>query len=159
MAYLVSHLWLLYLLSLILVGIAYAVIDISDLDAGDIILSAIYAVIPEIIALSGIYFLRKGYMIPAVIIAVLCCIAVAAAVLLFFVTTKSSTYAHIPSIVFDIITGVLCVSSCILCGVTFVGNTTQIILTSCCLCGMISVAYMVGYLTAFGKGICLQKGI
>ncbi|WP_455530190.1 hypothetical protein [Ruminococcus sp.] len=153
MTYLVSHLWLLYLLSLILAGIAYAVIDISDLEAGDIILSAIYAVIPELIALSGIYFLRKGYMIPAVIIAVLCCIAIAAAVLLFFVTTKSSTYAHIPSIITGIISGILGVVSCILCRISFAGNTTQIILTSCCLCGMISVAYMVGYLTAFGKGM------
>ena len=97
MTYLISHLWMLYLLSLILAGIAYAVIDISDLDAGDILLSAIYAVIPELIALSGIYFYRKRYMIPAVIVAVLCCIAVAAAVLLFFVTAKSSTYTHIPS--------------------------------------------------------------
>ncbi len=153
MTYLVSHLWLLYLLSLILAGIAYAVIDISDLEAGDIILSAIYAVIPELIALSGIYFLRKGYMIPAVIIAVLCCISIAAAVLLFFVTTKSSTYAHIPSIITGIISGILGVVSCILCRISFAGNTTQIILTSCCLCGMISVAYMVGYLTAFGKGM------
>lgn len=153
MTYLVSHLWLLYLLSLILAGIAYAVIDISDLEAGDIILSAIYAVIPELIALSGIYFLRKGYMIPAVIIAVLCCMAIAAAVLLFFVTTKSSTYAHIPSIITGIISGILGVVSCILCRISFAGNTTQIILTSCCLCGMISVAYMVGYLTAFGKGM------
>ena len=92
-------------------------------------------------------------MIPAVIDAVLCCIAFAAAVLLFFVTAKSSTYAHIPSIVFGIITGILCVASYILCCATFAGNTPQIILTSCCLCGMISVAYIVGYLTAFGKGM------
>ena len=60
MAYLISHLWLLYLLSLILAGIAYAVIDISDLDAGDFILSAVYAVIPELIAISGIYFIVKA---------------------------------------------------------------------------------------------------
>jgi hypothetical protein len=153
MAYLISHLWLLYLLSLILAGIAYTVIDISDLDAGDILLSAIYAVIPELIAISGIYFYRKGYIIPAVIVAVLCCIAAAAAVLLFFVTAKSSTYAHIPSIITGIISGILGAVSCILCRISFTGNTKQIILTSCCLCGMISVAYMVGYLTAFGKGM------
>lgn len=153
MAYLISHLWLLYLLSLILAGIAYAVLDISDIDAGDILLSAIYAAIPELIAVSGIYFLRKGYMLPAIIVAVLCCIAATAAVLLFFVTAKSSTYAHIPSIIIGIISGILGVLSCILCRISFTGNTTQIILTSCCLCGMISVAYMVGYLTAFGKGI------
>ena len=153
MTYLISHLWLLYLLSLILAGIAYAVIDIFDLDAGDILLSAIYAVIPELIAISGIYFNRKGYIIPAVIVAVLCCIAAAAAVLLFFVTAKSSTYAHIPSIITGIISGILGVVSCILCRISFADNTTQIILTSCCLCGMISVAYMVGYLTAFGKGM------
>ncbi|MBR3760347.1 MAG: hypothetical protein IKK47_05090 [Ruminococcus sp.] len=153
MTYLFSHLWLMYLLSLIITSIAYAVIDIYNTDAGDILLSAIYAVIPELIAISGIYFYRKGYMIPAVIDAVLCCIATAAAVLLFFVTSKSSTYAHIPSIVFGIITGILCVASCILCCATFAGNASQIILTSCCLCGMISVAYIVGYLTAFGKGM------
>ncbi|SHM38994.1 hypothetical protein [Ruminococcus flavefaciens] len=153
MAYLVSHLWLLYLLSLILAGIAYAVIDISDLSIGDFILSAIYAAIPELIAISSIYFYRKGYLILAVIVAVLCCIAAAAAVLLFFVTAKSSTYAHIPSIITGIISGILGVVSCILCRFSFAGNTTQIILTSCCLCGMISVAYMIGYLTAFGKGM------
>ena len=153
MAYLVSHLWLLYLFSLILAGIAYAVIDISDLDAGDILLSAIYAAIPELIAISGIYFYRKGYIIPTVIVAVLCCIAAAAAVLLFFVTRRSRTYDHIPSKVCGIGAAILGAASCILCGVTFAGNTTQIILTSCCLCGMISVAYMVGYLTAFGKGM------
>ncbi len=153
MAYLISHLWLLYLLSLILSGTAYAVIDISDLAIGDFLLSAIYAVIPELIAVSGIYFYRKGYMIPAAIVAVLCCIAVAAAVLLFFVTAKSSTYTHIPSIITGIISGIVGVVSCILCRISFAGNTTQIILTSCCLCGMISVAYMVGYLTAFGKGM------
>lgn len=153
MAYLVSHLWLLYLLSLILAGIAYAVIDISDFDAGDFILSAIYAAIPELIALSGLLLFRKGYIIPAVIAAVLCCITAAAAVLLFFVTAKSSTYAHIPSIITGIISGILGVVSCILCRISFAGNTTQIILTSCCLCGMISVAYMAGYLTAFGKGM------
>lgn len=153
MTYLISHLWMLYLLSLILAGIAYAVIDISDLDAGDILLSVIYAVIPELIALSGIYFYRKGYMILAAIVAVLCCIAAAAAVLLFFATVKSSTYAHIPSIITGIISGILGVVSCILCRISFAGNTTQIILTSCCLCGMISVAYMVGYLMALGKGM------
>ena len=153
MTFLVSHLWLLYLLSLILAGIAYAVIDISDPDAGDFIISAIYAAIPELIALSGIFFYRKGYMLPSVIVAVLCCIAAAAAVLLFFATAKSSTYTHIPSIVTGIIAGILGVVSCILCSISFAGNTTQIILTSCCLCGMISVAYITGYLTAFGKGM------
>jgi hypothetical protein len=153
MAYLISHLWLLYLLSLILAGIAYAVIDISDLAIGDILLSTIYAAIPELIAVSGIYFYRKGFIIPAVIVAVLCCIAATAAVMLFFVTAKSSTYAHIPSIITAIISGILGVVSCILCRISFAGNTTQIILTSCCLCGIISVAYMVGYLTAFGKGM------
>lgn len=153
MAYLISHLWLLYLLSLILAGIAYAVIDISDLSIGDFLLSAIYAAIPELIALSGIYFYRKGYIIPTVIVAVLCCIAAAAAVLLFFVTRRSLTYDHIPSKVCGISAAILGVVSCILCGISYAGNTTQIILTSCCLCGMISVAYMVGYLTAFGKGM------
>lgn len=153
MAYLVSHLWLLYLFSLTLAGIAYAVIDISDIDASDILLSAIYAAIPELIALSGIYFYHKGYMILAVIVAVLCCIATASAVLLFFVTRRSRTYDHIPSNVCGISAAMLGVVSCILCGISYAGNTTQIILTSCCLFGMISVAYMVGYLTAFGKGM------
>ena len=50
MAYLISHLLLLYLLSLILAGIAYAVIDISDPDAGVFILSAICAALTELIA-------------------------------------------------------------------------------------------------------------
>lgn len=153
MTYLFSHLWLMYLLSLIITSIAYAVIDIYNIDAGDILLSAIYAAFPELIAISGIYFYQKGHMISAVIVAILSCILSAAAVWLFLTTAKNSTYAHIPSIVFGIITGILCVASCILCCATFAGNASQIILTSCCLCGMISVAYIVGYLTAFGKGM------
>lgn len=130
MTYLFSHLWLMYLLSLIITSIAYAVIDIYNIDAGDILLSAIYAAFPELIAISGIYFYRKGYIIPAVIVAALCCIVTAAAVLLFFVTAKSSTYAHIPSIITGIISGILGAVSCILCRISFTGNTSQIILTS-----------------------------
>ena len=130
MTYLFSHLWLMYLLSLILAGIAYAVIDIYNIDAGDILLSAIYAAFPELIAISGIYFYQKGHMISAVIVAILSCILSAAAVLLFFVTAKSSTYAHIPSIITGIISGILGAVSCILCRISFTGNTSQIILTS-----------------------------
>lgn len=153
MVYLISHLWMLYLISLILAGIAYAVVDISALDAGDIIISAIYASIPDLIAISGIYLYQKGHIIPALIVAVLCCIAAVAAVLLFRVTTKSSKYTHIPSKVTGIAAGILAVVSCILCVISFAGNIAQIIITSCCLFGMISVAYIAGYLTAFGKGM------
>lgn len=153
MAYLISHLWLLYLLSLALAGIAYIVIDIHDLEPVSCLISAFYAAIPELIAVSGLWFFNKGYNILAIIVAVLCCIAVVAAVFLFWADSKSHAYVYLPSKVVGIAACILGIVAVIICSISFKDNIPQIILTSCCMCGMISVAYITGYLTAFGKGM------
>ena len=153
MAYLISHLWLLYLLSLALAGIAYIVIDISDLEPISCLISAFYAAIPDLIAVSGLWFFNRGYNVPAIIVAVLCCIAVAAAVFIFWADSKSHTYGCLPSKVAGVAAAMLSVVSVIFCSISFTGNIPQIILISCCQCGMISSAYITGYLTAFGKGM------
>ena len=92
MTYLVSHLWLLYLISVVLAGIAYLVIDQPGVD---ILVSAAYAAIPDLIAVCGLWYFQNGNMIPAVMIAVLCCFAAAAAVWLFWATCKNSN--HLPA--------------------------------------------------------------
>ena len=62
MTFLISHLWLLYLLAVALAGSAFAVMDKPGVE---ILASAGYAAIPDFIAAVGIWLLRKGYMIPA----------------------------------------------------------------------------------------------
>ena len=153
MAYIISHLWLLYLLSLALAGIAYIVIDIPDLEPACCFVSAFYAAVPDLIAVSGLWFFNKGYNVPAIIVAILCCIAVAAAVFIFLADSKSHTYGYLPSKIAGIAAGILGVVSVVFCSISFTGSIPQIILTSCCLCGMISAAYITGYLTALGKGM------
>ena len=153
MAYLVSHLWLLYLLSLALAVIAYIVIDIHDLEHICCLISAFYAAIPELIAVSGLWFFSMGYKVPAMIVAVFCCIAAAAAVFMFWADSRSHTHGYPPSKAAGIAAAILGVVSVIFCVISFAGNIPQIILTSCCMCGMISAAYITGYLTAFGNGM------
>ena len=148
MTYLVSHLWLLYLLSILLAGIVLAVIDKPGVD---MLTSAAYAAIPDLIALSGLWCFQKGHMLPAVIVAVLCCVVVAAAIWLFWV--GSIRHDHLPSKLAGIAAGILCIMAVVLCCVSFAGDLPKILLTSCCLCGMVGVAYSCGYLTAFARGM------
>ena len=75
MFYHISHLWLLYLLSLVLASIAYTVIDIHALQPVCCIDAAFYAAIPNLIAVFGLWCFQKEHMIPAIIIAVLSCVA------------------------------------------------------------------------------------
>ena len=151
MIYLVSHLWLLYPLSLVLAVIAYTVIDIHAIHPVCCLESAVYAAIPDLIAVSGLWCYNKEHVIPAIIIAILCCAATGAAVWFFWADSKS--HDHFPVKVAGIAAVILCIIAVILCSVSFAGNLFQILLTSCCLCGMISIAYIFGYLIAFAKGM------
>lgn len=151
MTYLISHLWLLYLLSLVLAGIAYTVIDIHAPHPVYCLEAAVYAAIPDLIAVFGLWCFKKEHMIPAIIIAVLSCVATGAAVWLFW--TESKIHDHFSVKAEGIAAGILCIIALILCSISFAGNLAQILLTSCCLCGMISVACIFGYLIAFARGM------
>ena len=151
MTYLVSHLWLLFLLSLVMSVIAYTVIDIHDPDPVNCLVAAAYAAIPNFIAVFGLWCFQKKHILPAIIIAILSCAATGAAVWLFLADSKS--HDHLPVKVTGIASVILCIIVLILCSVSFAGNLPQILLTSCCFCSMISVAYLFGYLTAFAKGM------
>lgn len=153
MTYLLSHLWLLYLLVLLLAAIEYAVIGKPSFDAASCLYAAMFAAVPELIAVSGIYFCQRGNMLPAFLIAGLCCLTFAAAVWLFRAESKYRAYPHLPARAAGIASLLLCVLSVILCGISCAGDLTQIIVTACCLCGMIGAAYITGYLTAFGSGM------
>ncbi|MCR4643806.1 MAG: hypothetical protein K5695_00150 [Oscillospiraceae bacterium] len=148
MTFLVSHLWILYLLAVALAGITFAVMDKPGFE---ILASVGYAAIPDFIAAVGIWFLQKGYLIPAGIVAVLCCVATVLAFWLFW--NGGIGHTHEPSKMAGVAAGILCVIAVVLCCVTFAGDLPQILVTSCCLCGMISVAYGCGYVVAFAKGM------
>lgn len=151
MTYLVSHLWLLYLLSIVLSVITYTVIDIHDLNPVCCLGAAAYAAIPDLIAILGIWCFQKEYIVPAIIISILSCVATGAAVWLFWADSKSRD--HLPVKVTWIASVIMCIVALIICCISFAGNLPWILLTSCCFCGMICIAYIFGYLTAFAKGM------
>ena len=151
MNYIDSHLWLLYLISLVLASLAYTVIDIHSLDPVCCVEAAGYAAVPDIIVVFGLWLLKREHMIPATIIAVLCCLVTAFAVWIFWADSKSNDIFSVK--LTAIVAGIMCIIAFILCFVCFAGNLSKILLTSCCLCGMISIAYIFGYLIAFAKGM------
>ena len=69
MLFLLSNLWLLYLISLVLMFVVILIVDHGGIDA------LIAAAVLELIPILGLWCTRSGYMVPAVVIAVLCCIA------------------------------------------------------------------------------------
>ena len=146
MKFLVNNLWLLYLLSLVLAGGAYAVIGKPFFDWKYCFITAACAALPNLIAVSGIWFFRKGYMIFAVIAAVLCFAAVLAAG--FLICSEFQGF-YSPARCAGIAAVLLGILSVILCCAAFSGNTKQIILTACCLCGMLSADYITGYIAAY----------
>ena len=147
MKLLISNLWLLFLLAVFLAGISYAVIDKPLFEAKYCFLTAVFAAIPDLIAISGIWFTRKSCTVPAIVIAVLCCAAVITAALLFF---TNSDFA--PARTAGIAAGLLGVLSVILCIAAFSGNTKQIVLYACCLCGILGINYVTGFLVALITG-------
>lgn len=147
MKFLISNLWLLYLAALVLAGIMYAVIDRPLFELKYCILTAAFAAVPDLIALSGIRLFQKGNMIPAVIIAMLCVAAVITAGVICFANA-----GYGPAGTAGIAAAVLGVLSVILCCVSFSGDPKRIILTACCLCGMLGVNYITGFLAALIMG-------
>ena len=147
MKLLISNLWLLYLSALVLAGVMYAVIDKPLFEMKYCFLTAAFAAVPDLIALSGIRLLQKGHMIPAIIIAVLCFAAVMTAGLICVANA-----GYVPAGTAGIAAAVLGVLSVILCCVAFSGDPKRIVLTACCLCGMLGLNYITGFLVALTKG-------
>lgn len=143
MLFLFSHLWLPYVLSLALILIAL----LFGLGSPEVLL---YAAVGNLIPLLGLWCIRSGYMLPAVIIAVLCCAVLFAAAWGFRKAAaccdRKMTACGALSVVIAVIITVLC---CFSSG----GQIMQTVLAVCCLSGMLSVVYILWWLSEFGKGM------
>ena len=143
MLFLLSHLWLPYLLSLALILIAF----FFNLGSLDILL---YAAALNLVPVLGLWCIRRGYMIPAVIIAVLCL-----AVLLFAawgIMEAVRTYDKKMKAGAAVI-GMIAVFCTLFCCFSSGGQIMQPVLAVCCLLGMLSVVYIFWWFSEFGKGM------
>ena len=143
MLFLFSHLWLPYVLSLALILIAL----LFGLGSPEVLL---YAAIGNLVPLLGLWCIRSGYMLPAVIIAVLCCAVLFAAAWGF---RKAAACCDRKMTACGALLVVIAVIITVLCCFSSGGQIMQTVLAVCCLSGMLSVVYILWQLSEFGKGM------
>ena len=143
MLFLLSHLWLPYVLALALIFIAL----FFNLGSLDILL---YAAALNLAPVLGLWCIRSGYMIPAVIIAVLCLAALLLA--LWGIREAIITYDKKMKAGAAVI-GMIAVISTLFCCFSSGGQITQTVLAVSCLLGMLSVVYIFWWFSEFGKGM------
>ena len=143
MPFLLSHIWLPYLLALALIFLAF----FFKLGSIEVLL---YAALLNLIPVLGLWCIRRGYLIPAVIIAILCC-----AVLLFALWgIREAVIAYDKKMkAAGAVIGLIAVISTVLCCISSAGQTLQTVLAVCCLFGMLSVVYIFWWFSEFGKGM------
>ena len=143
MSFLLSHIWLPYVLALVLIFIAF----FFNLGSLDVLL---YAAAFDLVPVLGLWCIRRGYMIPSVIIAVLCL-----AVLLLaawgvreaIVTSDKKMKAGAA------VLAVIALSGTLLCCFSSDGQIMQTVLAVSCLYWMLSVVYIFWWFSEFGKGM------
>lgn len=143
MVYLLSHLPLLYVLSLFLTAVINTVFC-GKLSPGKCIYAVLYAALPELIPVLGLWCIHRGYTVPAVIIAAICILAVAAAVLILIYTKDSRVT------VCGIAAGLLTAAACFMSPAE---GLLSVILVSCCLAGMTAAAYVIGFCLELGDSM------
>jgi hypothetical protein len=143
MSFLLSHIWLPYLLALALIFLAF----FFDLGGIEVLL---YAALLNLIPVLGLWCIRRGYMIPAVIIAILCC----AVLLLAAWGIREAVKAYDKKMkAAGAVIGLIAVISTILCCISSSGQILQTVLAVCCLFGMLCVVYIFWWFSEFGKGM------
>lgn len=143
MSFLLSHIWLPYLLALALIFLAF----FFDLGGIEVLL---YTAVVNLIPVLGLWCIRRGYMIPAVIIAILCC----AVLLLAAWGIREAVKAYDKKMkAAGAVIGLIAVISTILCCISSSGQILQTVLAVCCLFGMLGVVYMFWWFSEFGKGM------
>ncbi len=143
MLFLLSHIWLPYVLALALIFLAF----FFDLGGIEVLL---YTAVVNLVPVLGLRCIRQGYMIPAVIIAILCC-----AVLLFALWgIREAVIAYDKKMkAAGAVIGLIAVISTVLCCISSAGQILQTVLAVCCLFGMLSVVYVFWWFSEFGKGM------
>ena len=143
MLFLLSHLWLPYVLSLALICIAF----FFRLGSPEILL---YAAALNLVPVLGLWCIRSGYMIPAVIIAVLCLAVLLLAVRGIREAGKTSDKKLKAGAA---VIGMIAAVSTLLCCFSSGRQIMQTVLTVSCLYGMLSVVYIFWWFSEFGKGM------
>lgn len=143
MHFLLSHIWLPYLLALLLIFIAF----FFRLGSLEVLL---FAAAFDLVPVPGFWCIRRGHMIPAVILAVLCLAALLPAAwgvreAIRAYDKKLKAGAAVLGAVAFIVT--------LLCGVSSGGQVLQTVLAVCCLYGMLSVVYTFWWFSELGKGM------
>ena len=144
MLFLLSNLWLLYLISLGLMFVVILIVDHGGIDA------LIAAAVLELIPILGLWCVRSGYMVPAVVIAVLCCIAGLAGALVLLLAIFTLELKMIAGGIITVVSVFLSVSDC---AKVFPEQNLQIFLTAACISGMLGVIFVLWYLMELGKGM------
>ena len=143
MPFLSSHIWLPYVLALALICIAF----FFKLGSIEVLL---YAALLNLIPVLGLWCIRQGYLIPAVIIAILCC----AVLLLAAWGVREAVKAYDKKMkAAGAVIGLIVVISTVLCCISSAGQAMQTFLAVCCLFGMLSVVYIFWWFSEFGKGM------
>ena len=143
MPFLLSHIWLPYLLALALIFLAF----FFKLGSIEVLL---YAALLNLIPVLGLWCICRGYWIPAVIIAILCC----AVLLLAAWGVREAVKAYDKKMkAAGAVIGLIAVISTVLCCISSAGQTLQTVLAVCCLFGMLSVVYIFWWFSEFGKGM------
>lgn len=139
MLFLLSHLWLLYLISLLLMAVGALILRYYPV-------GFLYAAAAELVPLLGLWCVRQGYLIPAGIISVICVLAWIAGVLLFVQTVSA------PPLFWEgAALEVLSVLSVIQCLRTFPGETVPALMYAACICGMLTIVLTVCFMTRYFK--------
>ena len=144
MLFLLSNLWLLYLISLGLMFVVILIVDHGGIDA------LIAAAVLELIPILGLWCVRSGYMVPAVVIAVLCCIAGLAGALVLLLAIFTLELKMIAGGIITVVSVFLSVSDC---AKVFPEQNLQAFLTAACISGMLGVIFVLWYLMDLGKGM------
>ena len=143
MPFLLSHIWMPYVLALALIFLAF----FFDLGGIEVLL---YAALLDLIPVLGLRCICRGYLMPAVIIAILCC----AVLLLAAWGIREAVKANDKKMkAAGAVIGLIAVISTILCCISSAGQILQTVLAVCCLFGMLGVVYIFWWFSEFGKGM------
>ena len=143
MSFLLSHIWLPYVLALALICLAF----FFDLGCVEIL---IYTAALDLVPVLGLWCICRRYWIPAVIIATLCC---AVLLLALWGIREAVISCDKKMKAAGAVNGLIAVISTILCCFSSSGQTLQTVLAVCCIFGMLSVIYIFWWFSEFGKGM------
>ena len=143
MPFLLSHIWLPYLLALALIFIAF----FFGLGCFEVLL---YAAALNLVPVLGLWCIARGYMIPAVIIALLCLAVLLLAVRGIREAIRTNDTKMKAGAAVNVLIAVI---STLLCCFSSGGPIMQTVLAVCCLLGMLSAVYVFWWFSELGKGM------